>query len=351
MCGGGGADQTVTQKTELDPAMRRQLYGGTAANPRGGFGGIIDMPSAGNTGATPSMPSGGGGGGGGSSYSPPTSSGGGMFNSRQGPNLNGQAGYGVGGYTGLRDMIDRGGPGASGGSYQGAGRVSDVANALLGNPPAGYAMGGQVAPQQGVASLNQGQMPLMNGQMPNLSDPMTAATLAMAVRRPEMQYGSIMAAPQMPQQRFQDGGEVQSSEMFMAGLGQEEPMRMRDERQILEQELQQLSPPEREGFFAEARRLGMFRPIELLMLAVDRRRMRRDGYADGGYIEGPGTGRSDDIDAQIYQNGVPVQEARLSDGEFVFTERAVRGAGNGDPDKGAAKMYRMMQQYERGGRV
>ena len=126
---------------------------------------------------------------------------------------------------------------------------------------------------------------------------------------------------------------------------------MRDERQILEQELQQLSPPEREGFFAEARRLGMFRPIELLMLAVDRRRMRRDDYADGGYIEGPGTGRSDDINAQIYQNGVPVQEARLSDGEFVMTERAVRGAGNGDPDQGAAKMYRMMQQYERGGRV
>jgi hypothetical protein len=72
---------------------------------------------------------------------------------------------------------------------------------------------------------------------------------------------------------------------------------------------------------------------------------------DGGYVEGPGTGRSDSVNAMIYQNGVPVQEARLSDGEFVMTERAVRGAGNGDREEGAAKMYRMMKEFERGGRV
>lgn len=69
--------------------------------------------------------------------------------------------------------------------------------------------------------------------------------------------------------------------------------------------------------------------------------------AQGGYIEGPGTGRSDSIKSGIYQNGQKVQEARLSDGEFVFTERAVRGLGNGDRAKGAAKMYEMMRQYER----
>lgn len=75
------------------------------------------------------------------------------------------------------------------------------------------------------------------------------------------------------------------------------------------------------------------------------------GFAMGGYIEGPGTGTSDSIDAVIMQNGRPVQEALLSDGEFVMTERAVRGAGNGDREKGAAKMYEMMRQFERGGRV
>ena len=67
----------------------------------------------------------------------------------------------------------------------------------------------------------------------------------------------------------------------------------------------------------------------------------------GGYIEGPGTGTSDSIPATIYQNGGPVQEARLSDGEFVMTADAVRGAGGGDRNAGAAKMYRMMNQFER----
>jgi hypothetical protein len=70
-------------------------------------------------------------------------------------------------------------------------------------------------------------------------------------------------------------------------------------------------------------------------------------YAKGGMVQGPGTGTSDSIPSRIYQNGKPVQEARLSDGEFVMTNRAVRGAGNGDRAKGAAEMYRMMQRFER----
>ena len=68
--------------------------------------------------------------------------------------------------------------------------------------------------------------------------------------------------------------------------------------------------------------------------------------AGGGMITGPGTGTSDSIPARIYQRGRPVQEARLSDGEFVMTERAVRGMGNGNRAKGAANMYRMMNQME-----
>lgn len=72
-----------------------------------------------------------------------------------------------------------------------------------------------------------------------------------------------------------------------------------------------------------------------------------NNYARGGIVSGPGTGTSDSIRARIYQNGRPVEEARLSDGEFVMTNRAVRGAGNGDRAKGAAEMYRMMQRFER----
>lgn len=75
-------------------------------------------------------------------------------------------------------------------------------------------------------------------------------------------------------------------------------------------------------------------------------KMQTQGYAVGGLIEGPGTGTSDDIPAIILQNGVPVENALLSDKEFVMTNKAVLGAGNGDYEKGAAKMYEMMQQYE-----
>ena len=67
----------------------------------------------------------------------------------------------------------------------------------------------------------------------------------------------------------------------------------------------------------------------------------------GGLIEGPGTGTSDDVKAGIYQNGRKVQEARLSDEEFVMTKKAVTGAGNGDPKLGAKRMYAMMDKFER----
>ena len=69
--------------------------------------------------------------------------------------------------------------------------------------------------------------------------------------------------------------------------------------------------------------------------------------AQGGMIRGPGTGKSDSIPAAIYQNGGRVQEARLSDGEFVMTADAVKGAGGGDRAKGAAEMYKMMNRLER----
>ena len=72
------------------------------------------------------------------------------------------------------------------------------------------------------------------------------------------------------------------------------------------------------------------------------------GYAKGGDaqmthfprktgpINGPGTGTSDDIPAM------------LSDGEFVFTAKAVRNAGGGSRRKGAARMYKLMKKLEGG---
>ena len=79
--------------------------------------------------------------------------------------------------------------------------------------------------------------------------------------------------------------------------------------------------------------------------AVAPRRYALGGYAGGGNaqhfprrtgaISGPGTGTSDDIPAM------------LSDGEFVMTAKAVRGAGGGSRREGAKRMYQMMRALER----
>lgn len=68
---------------------------------------------------------------------------------------------------------------------------------------------------------------------------------------------------------------------------------------------------------------------------------RPAGMAAGGFprktgaIAGPGTETSDDIPAM------------LSDGEFVMTAQAVRGAGNGNREAGIRRMYDIMNGFER----
>jgi len=57
--------------------------------------------------------------------------------------------------------------------------------------------------------------------------------------------------------------------------------------------------------------------------------------ANGGHVRGPGSEKSDSIPAQ------------LSDGEFVMTAQAVRGAGKGNLREGARRMYAMMDELER----
>jgi hypothetical protein len=54
-----------------------------------------------------------------------------------------------------------------------------------------------------------------------------------------------------------------------------------------------------------------------------------------GFVSGPGTETSDDVPAM------------LSDGEFVMTAKAVRGAGNGSRQRGVKTMYDMMRSFER----
>jgi hypothetical protein len=62
-------------------------------------------------------------------------------------------------------------------------------------------------------------------------------------------------------------------------------------------------------------------------------------FADGGFIEGPGDGMSDDIDATI----AGVEPARVADGEFRWPAAAVARLGGGDAKKGAKILDEMLK--------
>ena len=112
------------------------------------------------------------------------------------------------------------------------------------------------------------------------------------------------------------------------------------------EEEQKLDPIQQSPFPEGKSRLGVV-PYKGVVYNLDNK-AERDAYnqkrqaglgtmfaAVGGEVEGPGTGTSDSV------------PARLSDGEFVVTAKAVRGAGGGDRDVGAARMYDMMSNLER----
>ena len=109
------------------------------------------------------------------------------------------------------------------------------------------------------------------------------------------------------------------------------------------------------GLFVDPKTGKAYDTLEELEAAVQERQTNNFAqggiaalaYSVGGFIEGPGTGTSDSINAGIYQNGQKVQEARLSDEEFVMTKKAVTGAGNGDTKLGAKRMYALMDKFER----
>ena len=67
--------------------------------------------------------------------------------------------------------------------------------------------------------------------------------------------------------------------------------------------------------------------------------MEKDYRQEGGFVPIGGQEKADDV------------PARLSKNEFVFTADAVRSAGGGDIDEGAAVMERLMENLEAGGKV
>lgn len=78
--------------------------------------------------------------------------------------------------------------------------------------------------------------------------------------------------------------------------------------------------------------------------AMQKKTMGMYQYAAGGQtIRGPGDGMSDDVKANI--DGV--QEARLSDGEFVIPADVVSGLGNGSTEAGSKQLKEMMNRVRK----
>ena len=71
--------------------------------------------------------------------------------------------------------------------------------------------------------------------------------------------------------------------------------------------------------------------------------MIRKGYANGGYLQGPGDGMSDSLPAMIGNN----QPAALSEGEFVVPADVVSHLGNGSSNAGSKRLYAMMDEVRK----
>jgi len=283
-------------------------------------------------------------------------------------------------FTGLADMIDGGGPGQSGGSFSGGplsgggggsntGLFESIGSLVgmvaSGGNPMGAALGSglgsllgggsfQDAFSSGIGSFMTGSTMGKAGVAMNALGAMGGGGASPSQRGQALM--SQISSEKGQQRAVMDaisavgGPQTRAAMGIMQALGIQDAQGNTDPIMggIMRELLYQQRSPKFENIMSET---------EMQQYATGERDPSYRGTptpatprvsyrAEGGFIEGPGTGKSDSIKAAIYQDGGRVQEARLSDGEFVMTADAVKGAGGGDRDAGAAKMYRMMNQFE-----
>ena len=152
--------------------------------------------------------------------------------------------------------------------------------------------------------------------------------------------------------------DVATSPLGIAGLAGATVLALTPEGELSEEDLGKLSDPQRSAYdkylaledknSAEAQNLkrqaGIFSPYadspqtlaSIAGISLEDAQRYLASFAGGGEVIGPGTGTSDDVNA------------KLSDGEFVMTAKAVRNAGGGDRNVGAARMYDLMRRFEGG---
>ena len=152
--------------------------------------------------------------------------------------------------------------------------------------------------------------------------------------------------------------DVATSKLGIAGLTAAGVYMLTPEEELPEEELEKLSDPQRTAYdqylgmsdksspeaLSLRRQAGIFSPYQdrpqdlanISGISLDEAKNYLSKFASGGEVIGKGTGTSDSINA------------KLSDGEFVMTAKAVQNAGGGNRDLGAARMYDLMTRFEGG---
>ena len=131
-----------------------------------------------------------------------------------------------------------------------------------------------------------------------------------------------------------EGGEMDQQMDMLMGMEQEQPMLPDEEMEedYVDYVVEETLSNEDRNYLIDA-----LEKDDRLSEIFDQVVESATEFTGSGTVEGPGTGRSDSI------------PARLSDGEFVFTAKAVRNAGGGSRREGAKRMYQMMKNLEKGG--
>jgi len=245
--------------------------------------------------------------------------------------LGGLVGFAMGGPAGAA-------VGSGIGSLAGGGDIGDaLQSAVMGFAGAGS---GGIASLLSGAMGQQGAAAGASNPLAMLSSAMTGGNIA-ARKAAQGQMGNMVKRKAMQGLRGGGGG---LTDLFNLGpQGQSilnNPLIQAIALQAMEPREVKITTPLQDRQIATGERRPDYRGTQ----AMDVRRM-----AQGGLIKGPGTGTSDSIPAQIYQNGMPVQEAALSTDEFVLRKKDVDALGGGSNGAGAARLYALQRRIDQGG--
>ena len=196
---------------------------------------------------------------------------------------------------------------------------------------------GAQAAQGGLMSLAEG------GEVASQNSPLMAAPNLTAIQN---YLSGIGAQPQTQPQQPGQSMDFSAIQNYIAGIGQQQP---RQQIQIPQAPSIQPQIP-----IAQNQEYNYgFKPIEAIIPPPPPPKPKynsgRSQNAKGGltslannsrFLEGPGTGLSDDIHTSIEG----VQPARLADGEYVVSADVVSALGGGSSKAGAKKLKDMMDR-------